>query len=97
MVKAHHGSATACHPCFLGLGLLAPAYVPHSGGAALPPSAQWDVAASATVALILMLLTMWHVQELRAHLGVLGITVLQGRSAIGEAHSARLHACRGSM
>ena len=36
-------------------------------------------------------------EELRARLAVLGITVHQGRSAIGEAHSAILHAYRGSV
>ena len=35
--------------------------------------------------------------ELRSHLAILGITVLQGRSAAGAAHSAQLHACRGTM
>ena len=35
--------------------------------------------------------------EMRSHLAALGITVLQGRSAIGEAHSDRLHACGGAV
>ena len=36
-------------------------------------------------------------EEMRSHLAALGITVLQGRSAIGEAHSDRLHACGGPV
>ena len=36
-------------------------------------------------------------EEMRSHLAAFGITVLQGRSAIGEAHSDRLHACGGPV
>ena len=43
--KHRLGSTAPRHPCFLRLALLALGCAPHSGGTALPLSAQWEAAA----------------------------------------------------